>query len=568
MLTKARSWYRFLAPDRPYNHVDLMEDLARIRKFYRLRGYYQARVSRRVIISGDRVRVMIKIVEGRPVLVTRLDVMTYGFWGPLEAAKVKARLGLKLGRPLDLIAYRLAKQRIVRYLADHGFARGAVLGRILVSLKNHRAWVKVRISPGRRYRFGRVLVPEGRLQKSVLRRALTFKPGQTYSGKNLTKSRERLTNLRLFRSVSLRPAWDRAKGGRVPVVVDLKRAPANNVKIGVGYGTEDRFRTSLIYTRRDPLGLAGRFEVVGRYSYRESGFESRYVKPYIFDSKTHLTLHSRLRREREMSFIDDVLSFGLTIVRRPNDRLSWLFGVATAVHRPFEISVGDQGGVGRVGTSRHYRVSSASIGMVYDSTDNTFTPSRGGVVSLSVEMATGLLGSEVRFIRPRALVTRYITLWPKWVLAGKLALATITPTEGARDVYIFERLFLGGDKSVRGYNYQKLGPLDYLGQPLGGRTSIEAGIELRVPIYRRVNGVLFVAAGQVNPKDWNLSTSNLDPSIRAAAGDSLGFRYTCGVGLRYNTPIGPLRLDIGYKLNRPRALKDDYAIHFSIGQAF
>ena len=152
-------------------------------------------------------------------------------------------------------------------------------------------------------------------------------------------------------------------------------------------------------------------------------------------------------------------------------------------------------------------------------------------------------------------------------MAGRIRGEVIQETEDSQSIPIFKRLFLGGTNTVRGYGYQKLGPLDPNGNPLGGQTAISGNLELRFPVYKKFSGVVFSDMGHVD----------LDPfSV-----DSGEMRFTCGAGIRYNTIIGPVRLDFGYKINPPvlgdvtvntptpnEEVEDRWKIHFSIGQAF
>ena len=151
-------------------------------------------------------------------------------------------------------------------------------------------------------------------------------------------------------------------------------------------------------------------------------------------------------------------------------------------------------------------------------------------------------------------------------MAGRFRFEVIQETEDTDTIPIFKRLFLGGTNTVRGYGFQKLGPLDPNGKPLGGQTSLLGNLELRYPIYKKLSGVAFLDAGHVNRDPIEIDPDDL--------------RFTGGAGLRYNTAIGPVRIDFGYKLNPPTLgdvattttpdedTEDRWKIHFSIGQTF
>jgi outer membrane protein insertion porin family/translocation and assembly module TamA len=140
-------------------------------------------------------------------------------------------------------------------------------------------------------------------------------------------------------------------------------------------------------------------------------------------------------------------------------------------------------------------------------------------------------------------------------LAGKLRCGGIQPLESTSDVPIFKRFFSGGTDSVRGYPYQKLGPLDSQGNPIGGMGLMEGSMEWRFPIRSPLEGVVFSDFGNVAYTIERFTWADT--------------RYTAGVGLRYLTIVGPLRFDVGYELNPPDPSPfAPYQFHFSIGQAF
>ncbi len=568
MASRPRPAWRWFSPQTRYDHLTVLEDVVRIRRYYRLRGFFQAKVSPKVVRHGDQVSLTITIQEGRPTVVRRVRIMFYGLFPPAWEARVKKLSQLRAGRRLDLTAYRRGKQAIALFLANRGYAQSQVLGRVVVSLRQRAAWITLRLTPGPRYRFGPVTMDRDRLNRTTFRRALTFRTGQVFSVNKMKSSRLRLLNLRLFRSVALHPDWSRAKNYRVPIRVSLIRSPPNRLRAGVGYMTDEGPRVSLGYVRRDPLGLGGRFELVGRYSFRRRGVEAHWIKPYVFDRRTDFRTSGGFEHQEEVSYTDEVWWLDWTVLGRPHGNWSWLIRLRLARHRPTQIFVGDAGAVGSTGSIRYYREHFLTLGLAYDSTDNPLYPTTGARFGLGLDVATHLLGSEVSYVKPGVYYYRFWPLTRELVLTGRVRAVTITPTEGMGDVYIFNRLFLGGVWSVRGYQYQRLGPLDPEGRPVGGRTSLELGLELMFPLYRRLKGVVFAEAGQVNPQAFSLTQPRPFDRIGRVTADSLGFRYTVGFGVRYNTPVGPLRLDIGFKLNRPDALSNDYAINFSIGQTF
>jgi outer membrane protein assembly factor BamA len=174
-----------------------------------------------------------------------------------------------------------------------------------------------------------------------------------------------------------------------------------------------------------------------------------------------------------------------------------------------------------------------------------------------LEYAARGLGSKTEYIKTEIAVHRYLTLVDSVVLAGLLRLGKVTAFGKSEEVIISKRFFLGGQNSVRGYELDSLGPRDASGDPVGGNYMVNANMEVRYPLYRTLRGVVFLDSGSIwlenaaNPEDGELK-------LRAAAGG----------GVRWTSPIGPLSLDYGYKLNPATEDEDKSRIHLSIGHAF
>jgi len=186
--------------------------------------------------------------------------------------------------------------------------------------------------------------------------------------------------------------------------------------------------------------------------------------------------------------------------------------------------------------------------------DDPIDPTSGTWLDLSLEPSLGAIGSQVDYLKAVIEGRGYQRVLFA-VLALRLRLGTLEPIGGMpdQDVPVVKRFYSGGSHSVRGFAFQRLGPLDEGDEPLGGLTLAEGSLELRFPIWRDFGGVFFADAGQVE----------LEPSrLRSDA-----FLYSAGAGLRYHTPIGSLRVDFGFPLNRPSGV-DRYQLHLSVGGAF
>jgi outer membrane protein assembly factor BamA len=191
--------------------------------------------------------------------------------------------------------------------------------------------------------------------------------------------------------------------------------------------------------------------------------------------------------------------------------------------------------------------------LVRNTTDNRLNPTRGMLLRGRVDHSNTALISDLSFVKPLLEARHYQPLWWKLILATRLKIGTIEPYSGDDTVPFNVRFFAGGPGSVRGFALNRLGPLDAEGNPIGGNSLLEGSIELRFPIIGDVSGAVFLDFGNVFSDSFTYRLSDL--------------RYAAGPGVRYNTPIGPIRVDVGFILNR-RADDDFGRVEFSIGQAF
>jgi outer membrane protein insertion porin family/translocation and assembly module TamA len=211
-----------------------------------------------------------------------------------------------------------------------------------------------------------------------------------------------------------------------------------------------------------------------------------------------------------------------------------------------------------------YVISSLFLEMSRKTTDSDTNPKQGNILVGSLELAPSLLGSELSYFKPSIELITYVQLPFQTILAGRMKVQTISDLESNEKIPVLKRLFLGGANSVRGYAFQELGPMDADGNPEGGQTTGLANIELRRPLFGIISGVLFLDVGMVEEKGYHWSGRDL--------------RYSTGGGIRFDTPVGPLRLDIGYKLNPPdkpgstatenTGKMGRWRFHFNIGHAF
>jgi outer membrane protein assembly complex protein YaeT len=343
----------------------------------------------------------------------------------------------------------------------------------------------------------------------------------------------------------------------LPIRILLKESKKQTVRTGVGYGTEDQFRGRLEWEIRDFLGDGRRLEFDVKASSITQLFEANFLQPYVFGHQWTLASKAGIIHEDQQAFENRKIYTTTMIDYKIDSQLSSRFGYSFEANRLLDVNLDLLAREPIDSENQEFLVSSLLGGLSWVKVDDPLNPKSGFQFLPNLEWASVAFGSEVDFVKMSLEGRGYVPVKDYGVLAGKLLWGTIVSLEDTNGIPVFKRFFAGGSNSVRGYPYQRLGPLDDDGDPIGGLTLLEGSVEARfpVPFYKSLEGVVFFDFGNVYEEHFSLFQE--------------GLRYTSGCGIRYMTPVGPIRLDIGYELNPPKQdFFQPYQFYFSIGQAF
>lgn len=541
-----------------FREGELNADVDRLKHYYRRQGFYHTEISTRILqVAEGEVEVEIIITEGPWVKVTRLEIQPPAAALPLDFSDLEAKRPLNPGDRWEEGGYDALKRLYLNHLLDHGYPRGKVEGKVWLDEEKDTAEIELTIIPGPLCYFGDVKIkgdPES--PERVIRRKLTFKTGQPFSHKELYETQQRLYGLDLFQSVALTPEDVPEGEQRIPITIEVQEKKKRSLKVGLGYGDEDEFRARLGLRFRNLAGGGRMLDLDSKYSRLEYRVEGTFFNPLIFATGNDLVFQTGYIRRYLPSFTDKAF---FTSARLERD-LPWKFrahvGHGLEFSRPFNVPVETLILLSDTTAGKLYKASMVLLGVRQETWDNIADPHRGGLLSLTGEIAPDFLGSSIQFLRPVAEVRRYQVLWgTDFILAGRIKFGVIQPIQATQDIPIFRRFFAGGYNSVRGYRLDYLGPRTPGGIPLGGESVLEGSVEARIPIYKEFRAVAFLDFGNVFFKVRDIDVGQL--------------KYSSGVGLRYHTPVGPIGLDVGFPLNPINRRQDDkYRFHFTIGQAF
>lgn len=633
----------------------LRADVLRLRVFYYQRGYRGTTVNVESTIEAGRADVVFTIDEGVPVRVASIEIEGGDDLLPGDVAE---RLPLRRGDPLDLIAFEASRDTLLSTLKNRGYAHAEVLSSYLIPRTDSlQAQVKFEVHPGALARFGEISVAGAdRVSPAVVRKMLTLGEGDLYRQDELLRSQRNLFGLEIFRHVEVRADLAAGTDSVVPVRVQVNEGNVHRVRAGIGMSTAECGNAEGRWVSRNFLGGARRLELSGRvsnvlaetlgrfpcfdtgtgvYSDLNGSLAADFAQPWFFSPLNTFGAGTFVeRRSVPDVFVRTALGGYLSLSRVLGSRKS-----VTVSYRPELTRLDAEGdlffcinfvscAVRDIPVLRDpHWLAPFAASFTRDRTNAIFSPTRGDILRIDGEFASDKTGSDFAYARIAAEMSVYREVTRGVVLAARLspgwARSTGEPGDGkGLGLHPQKRFFSGGPNSVRGFAQYRLGPqvlqvdsrdltapidqggagcspetiadgscdatgLDpgrFTARPVGGAALFEGNLEMRFPIFGdKLRGAVFLDVGQVWAEADEVRLADL--------------AWSPGLGVRYATPIGPIRVDIGYNGRGGEALPvittdvedrsrlrpldapvfwdpnaggflNRIQLHFSIGQAF
>lgn len=531
----------------------LARDVRRLADFLAAEGFAEARVGPpEVHESADRTRVRVVIpVQAGPR--SRVAAVHLTGTQTLDASALRAALGLAPGAPWSEARVEEARRVLERRYARAGYLNPRIEARS--DRRDGGVEVTFAVDEGPRTRVGRILVRGlTRTDEEVVRRELPLGPGDPFDPEALVEAQRRLARLGLFESVEVEPL----RPPPVPfsdVTVTVREGRPWHVAFGVGYSTFEGARGFVEAGHDNLFGTARSLALRLRLSERAERQELRYREPWLLGTRWVGDASLFHERSDEIGFALE--RWGLTAAAERElwpERLSGLRGALR-----YRLSRVDRFAVNPALVEADVRpgtdlVATVTPELTLDRRDRPLDPARGSFHLASVEVGGAALGGDADFVKARLETAWFLDVLPPTVLALGLRLGLAGPVADTAELPIEERFFAGGATTVRGYRERRLGPLDARGNPIGGNALLVLNAEWRFPLWRWLGGAVFFDAGAVTPQ-----VSDLGP-------DAL--RSGVGAGLRVSTPVGPVRLDLGYPLDRVPGQAQKLRVHVTVGYPF
>jgi len=574
------------------NEIELKKDVIRIRNFYNRRGFPNASVRYRVEDDGDpwKKKVTFTVNEQAPI---RINDISFTFPDGdkyeqlvLESesfARARRKSEFEINGRYEPIKEPEVIGKYEQVLKNLGFAYVQVDIEAAVDTTQLAANLTVKSTLGPQTYFENISVEgDSTVTDEYLIRESSLEKGNKFSLEALQEAQREIFNHHLFRFATINIA-DQEQDSTLDLTMQVRENELRTVEASAGFGTEELLRGRISWTHRNAFGRAHRFTTAAKVSYIEQSLNLDYLFPYAFNTKSSFVISPFAQHLLEDSY--ELSRMGITnsliyrYSRQLTGSLSYQFTRNAELSQQLDESFPD--------TTQNYNLSSLQLSGYYNE-GFSGRGQQGWVVQPFAEISGFLGSSTFQFQKLSIDLRRYTPLTESTTLATRVQLGGLFATqEDSLPNNI--RYYLGGTSSVRGWSRDDLGPKRVVtdsirndnGQavpdttgfdryiPAGGRTFFAFNLEIRQAIDGLFNGfgiALFLDGGQIWRKGIDLETRPL--------------QFGVGGGLRYRSPIGPVRLDVGYKVNpSPQDLNkfrgqdfgnalDRFGIHISVGQAF
>jgi len=551
MLTRSRGTFHWFTGSGKYSDDEWDQDMKAVIGYYQSEGYVRMHVVG-VDNQWDSRGGITKIVRVDEGTRYRLREITFEGNDHFLRGELLAVMKNREGGFVDYIGLERDQEALSTKYANLGFLDAKVEGTLDFDEGKDAVVARFRITEGPRYRLGSVVVQGNVLTRAaVVSREMLIHSGEFAGEESLLKFQQAVYRTGLYKSVRLQRV-KHPSDALLDLVVEVEETQFFDIEFGGGYGTETGVRGSVSAKDRNIDGLGRSVSGQAMVGQKEQNYQLDLREPYVLGSRWKwegiLTASYLFQERPSFSLRKTALITGIQqkILERSNVSLQYQFSLDDTfdVQPGAVISPEDQG---RANIA-------ALLGLfVADFRDDPFNPRAGTFFSGAAELASDLYGSQVNYWSTSGQANYYIPLARRNSIALSGRAGVILPYGTTEEVPIQKRFFAGGRTTVRGFAQDELGPHGADGAPTGGNYQLILNAEIRVPLQYGFLFATFVDAGSV----W-LSKDPLN---------GFDLRETAGIGIRYITPVGPISLDYGWKLD-PRPGESAGEASFNIGMVF
>ncbi len=528
-------------------------DLGRLADAAHSLGYWDAGFSYRVDTAAEPQKVTVAVTPGPLYHVASVTVLGPDR-KPLAVPPGQAPLPLTPGAPARTAPVLATETALLDAFGDNGHPFAKVEHRqVLIDHAAHTMAVTYTIMPGPQTQFGAVaIVGLKDLDPDYVERRLRWRRGEVYDAAKVEQTRQILIESGLFNAVRITPTAEPGQPGTARMTVEATERPHRTIGAGVGYNTSQGAAARVFWENRNLFGHAEYLRLSATAGQQVYGLNANFRRPDFLTTDQDFLATAEIADDTPSAYHSRRALATAGFERRFGRRLTIgaaLEGEQANVEQLANVSTNTS-----AQRTQRYTLFGVPAYVKYDATDNLLSPTRGWRAELAVTPAHIFSSPSETFVTNFASASTYwkIDTQGRAILAGRVALASLdgAPLSG---VPADQRIYAGGGGSIRAYGYQMAGPLAPNNDPIGGKSSLVLNFETRVKVTDAIGLVPFVDAGSY----YETSVPQLDHRLF----------YGVGLGLRYYTSFGPLRLDLATPLYK-RSADSWIQVYVSLGEAF
>ena len=552
------------------NRRELELDKARLRDMYHNRGYLDFKVKEVVITplkdDAEFVNVCFKIEEGKPYTVDKISVSGNK---ANETGKLQKLIPLASGKIFSRNDEQNAIRNIVRVYDEQGYADVVVKPVRSVDYQKRKVSVDFKVTEGKKFRVNEIVIIGNTATKhKVLLREMALQPGDPVAKHRIDVSRQRLMGMGYFTKVDVE-AVNAEDSDAKDIHVKVEEKPDRfNFRIGAGASDiSSFFGMAEISTDNFDIANPGnwfygggqRMRIQGIYGIDNAGFNVDFIEPWLLDLPLRFELSGYMNTSEFDDWSEERIGGRTSIQRKIFDDFTTIVaGYKFEVVRVTDVARTLKQYFKDEHLSGTFRVSQPSLMIARDTRDNLVDPTEGYNINLFASVTPEFLGSSSSYYRWEAKGSYFVNFFDKAIVAMVGAkFGVVSDFSGnADDVPVFERYFMGGSNSVRGFEYRSIGPT-VLDRNVGGQTMLLLTAEVSHPIWGPLRGAAFVDAGNAWADAYELSFSEINVGV--------------GYGIRLKLPMikAPLKLDLAYPVVKNQDnVSRKFRIHFNVGFTF
>lgn len=540
--------FSFITSSGYYQKEKMDNDIEKIRDLYFNNGYIKVVVGEPTIkLTEDKKGMLIKIPisEGEQYKVSSIEITGNKVF---DEKTIRERIKIETGKPFSKERLRKDIISISEKYSENGYALITITPDLIPDEKSKLVKLVLKIDEGDRFRIGRIeITGNTRTRDKVIRREVMLDEGDIFNSALIKRSYERINNLNFFETVDIVPK-PKPEEKQVDLEIKVKERPTGFLSIGGGYSSVERFMGMVELTQGNLFGKGQLLKVKAEFGSRTTYYDILFRDPWFLDKPLVLSTNLyRITREY-IDYDKKAFGFGISLGERFSDywygdiaynfENAKIYNVSTDAPRIIKDQEGSR------------TTSSITPSIVRDSRDNYLDPSRGSRNSLYITYAG--LGGTNKFIKGELDSAWYFPISSTAVmLRGRFGYATGLFGE---ELPLYERFYLGGIYTIRGLGFGEAGPRDpKTNDVIGGTEELIFNLEYIFPIVSeiRLKGVVFFDAGNAYEEFKNFGE----------------LRYTTGIGIRWISPMGPIRIEWGYNLDRKYDEKSS-RVEFAFGTFF